>query len=71
MVNLILLTSVSNDFEIRSQKGQRKRHPAINDHLQCWGQIQCEEDRNQSVLKALHQLSRSVVSLRGLGRGAG
>lgn len=39
MVNLILLTSVSNDFEIRTQKGQRKRHPAMDDHLQCWGQI--------------------------------
>lgn len=71
MINLALLTSVSNDFEIRTEKSQKKWHPVTDDHWQCWGLIQCEEDGNQSVLRTLHQLLMCVVSLRRLGREAG
>lgn len=53
MINLILLISVNNDFEITTQKGQRKRHPETDGRLQGWGRIQYEEDENATPPKAL------------------
>lgn len=71
MKTLILFTFVSNDFEIMTQNGQRKRHPETNDHQQGHGQILCEE-REKSKLspKALVRVSGNVVLLKELGRGA-